>query len=230
MMSRYYGVKIALMDHGGTTFTFDDVERVAISFASSLLESGVSEGAFSSVFSSNSAREVILFFAAQKIGSILVPHNLRLSSEEVIREFGIIKPKLAVLGDGIPKELENVTGQAGIKTLNLNRMRDNLSENISLRDTSLEDTALIIFTGGTTGEPKGAKIPLRALLFNSINTIMDWKLAENDTSLLSYPLFHTGGWNVLTIPLFLAGGKSILTEKIEPKYISDIITRNGVTV
>src|SRR5690606_22450170 len=69
---------------------------------------------------------------------------------------------------------------------------------------------VICYTGGTTGLPKGAILSHGNMTWNSINTVMSWGLDQNDVSILTSPLFHTGGLNVFTLPLIHCGGASIL--------------------
>ena len=67
---------------------------------------------------------------------------------------------------------------------------------------------MMIYTGGTTGKPKGVVLSTYAVNSNAMNTIISWGLTEEDTTINYMPLFHTGGINALSIPILMAGGTS----------------------
>jgi fatty-acyl-CoA synthase len=74
-------------------------------------------------------------------------------------------------------------------------------------DLSYEDPMGIVFTGGTTGLPKGAMITYRQVAYNTLSTIRD--ILPGDVYINHLPLFHVGGLYVYAIPLFILGGKVI---------------------
>ena len=68
-----------------------------------------------------------------------------------------------------------------------------------------QDTAALIFTGGTTGLPKGACVSHGMIAWNTLNTVIH-DLTHNDILLNVFPLFHTGGLFVYTLPQIIFGG------------------------
>ncbi len=141
---------------------------------------------------------IALFFATLKIGGILVPINPNLNDNQISQMITDVEPSLIIDdygGRGEPGKIASCySGNPYSGPYPQNKER----------------AALILFTGGTTGDPKGAIIPVRSMLWNSIITVLSWGLSENDSTLVSLPLYHTGGWNVLTMPLLLVGGKVVL--------------------
>ncbi|WP_040392771.1 AMP-binding protein, partial [Effusibacillus pohliae] len=71
----------------------------------------------------------------------------------------------------------------------------------TVRDThaDMEDPWAIIYTGGTTGTPKGAILSHRAITWNVINTVISWGITEQDVTPVYLPMFHTGGLNALDL-------------------------------
>ena len=86
-----------------------------------------------------------------------------------------------------------------------------------------EDILMLIHTGGTTGTPKSAMISYRAVVCNSISTVMSHNLGPSDTTYLMLPLFHTAAWNSISLGMFLAGGKIILKRRFDVDETYDII-------
>ncbi|MBP7998439.1 MAG: long-chain fatty acid--CoA ligase [Chloroflexi bacterium] len=92
-----------------------------------------------------------------------------------------------------------------------------------------EDVVALIFTGGTTGLPKGAQVTHRMIAWNSLNTIIH-DLHHDDTYLNVFPLFHTGGLFVYTLPNVILGGTTILVRQFDPVQVLNLIEQEQVTV
>lgn len=176
-------------------------------------------------------------FACGKLGAIFVPYNPRLSAEELSYLLKNEEPKVFFYEDVFSSNVEQMKKNAGtLKNYvaiqksskicaDLNYDEIMACDNTPVRcgDLDLEDTYLLIHTGGTTGLPKGAMISHRAVLFNALNNIIDWGLDKDDCIHLLLPLFHTGGWNILTLALLRVGGKLIINKAFDPKLSLKII-------
>jgi fatty-acyl-CoA synthase len=92
------------------------------------------------------------------------------------------------------------------------------------------DTFAILYTSGTTGRPKGAMIPHRQVLWNSINTIASWGLTETDVSPVFTPLFHAGGLFAFLTPLFYVGGRIVMFRSFDLDEILGAILDERCTV
>ncbi len=230
LLSGTFKNRVALADYGGRSYTYSDVDRVARNMATVLSLHGVKKGDRVSVFSPNEALEVILLFACIKLGAILVPHNLRLSEKEIMDEIEISKPSLIIFSSKLESSTILLIKEIQAEKIKLEDLDAELETNFESEGQELENPALILFTGGTTGEPKGAIIPIRLLVFNALNTIVSWKLTADDSTLLVYPLFHTGGWNVLTLPLLFTGGRVTLIEKFKPSQLVKVIAETRGTI
>jgi fatty-acyl-CoA synthase len=92
-----------------------------------------------------------------------------------------------------------------------------------------EDIACLLFTGGTTGLPKGAQISHRQICWNVLNTVIH-DLAHDDTYLCVFPLFHAGGLFAYMSSQVVFGNTSILTRQFDPAQVLELIEREQVTV
>jgi fatty-acyl-CoA synthase len=92
-----------------------------------------------------------------------------------------------------------------------------------------EDIACLIFTGGTTGLPKGAMISHRQICWNVLNTVIH-DLTHNDIYLCVFPLFHAGGLFAYMSSQVVFGNTSVLTRQFNPQQVLELIEREEVTV
>jgi fatty-acyl-CoA synthase len=92
-----------------------------------------------------------------------------------------------------------------------------------------EDIACLIFTGGTTGLPKGAMISHRQICWNVLNTVIH-DLTHDDIYLCVFPLFHCGGLFAYMSSQVVFGNTSILTRQFNPAQVLELIERERVTV
>ena len=92
------------------------------------------------------------------------------------------------------------------------------------------DPCLIIYTGGTTGKPKGVVLTHGNLFWNSVNTILSWGLSSTDVTLTYMPLFHTGGINALSLPLLHCGGTVVIGREFNTEKTIRIINKEKCTI
>lgn len=92
------------------------------------------------------------------------------------------------------------------------------------------DLALLQYTGGTTGIPKGAMITHRNLVANAIQFATWLKLRHDDTHLVVLPLFHIYGMTTSMNAPICSGSTMILVPKFDPSQLLDIIDRHKPTV
>ncbi len=92
-----------------------------------------------------------------------------------------------------------------------------------------EDTACLLFTGGTTGLPKGAMISHRQICWNVLNTVIH-DLTHRDVYLCVFPLFHAGGLFAYVSSQVVFGNTTILTRQFDPVQVLDLIEQERVTV
>ncbi len=158
-----------------------------------------------------------LLFACGLGGYIYVPLNFRLSVEELQNILQDSSPTVLFTDDKYKDFGERIYPS---KTIAINEIIEFQSEEQLSIDSipwSNQDPWLIIYTGGTTGKPKGVVLSFDAVNWNAINTIISWSLEENDCTLNYMPLFHTGGLNALSIPILMVGGTVVVGNKFDPE-------------
>ncbi|MFN2143795.1 MAG: AMP-binding protein, partial [Anaerolineales bacterium] len=100
---------------------------------------------------------------------------------------------------------------------------------VTCESLEMEDIACLLFTGGTTGLPKGAQISHRQICWNVLNTVIH-DIAHDDIYLCVFPLFHTGGLFTYISSQIIFGNTTILTREFKAEQVLSLIEREKVTV
>jgi len=167
------------------------------------------KGSRVAVFAKNHIQLFAVLFACGLRGLIYVPLNWRLSKEELTQILEDATPAILLYEEDshCPLVLE--------KMFSLHVSQHEKEIQPSRQDVDVNDPWLMIYTGGTTGQPKGVVLSFQSVNWNAMNTIISWGLHAQDRTLNYMPMFHTGGLNALCIPLLMAGGTVIIGDKFD---------------
>jgi fatty-acyl-CoA synthase len=239
--------KVALIDAigGGRKISYEEWNSAANRTAHFLRALGIGKGERVAVLAHNGVAYLDLWFACGKLGAILQTLNGRLTPVELGGLIADAAPGVLAYG---PEFLEQVRalragGDLGVRYVALDPAARadpadlGLDEREGLGDSppppvelGWDDPWVLCSTGGTTGLPKGAVLTQGNVTWNSINTVTGWGLTPDDVTVLTAPLFHTGGLNVLTAPLVHIGGTSIVCRGFDADQVFDLIRDAGVTL
>ena len=243
--ARLSAESVAIVDlDADAKYTYGDLDHRANQLANYLRdELGIGKGDRVAFISRNRVELIDGYFATGKLGAIMVPYNARLSVEELTQLMNNEQPKV-LFYEGIngktaaTLEQNQVIGQFVCLDADLNPNQHPVYQTImekasaaavSCPELQMEDTHLIIHTGGTTGLPKGGLLSHRCEIFNSFSEICTWGLRYDDKALILLPLFHTGGWNLLTLPLLHAGGTIYLNRQFDPQKTIELVPQEKLT-
>ncbi|WP_459194043.1 AMP-binding protein [Halosimplex sp. J119] len=197
------------------------------------------------VVSRNRPAYVDLFFATAKTGGVLAPLSHRLAPPELAELLATIDPALVVVEEPFAERIEDAAtageweGDCPILSLPVEGESTWMSYASALPadDGAFEgptvapgDPHLFLHTGGSTGTPKETVVSHEAVVWNSVNTITAWGLRDDDVTPMVFPMFHTGGWNVLTVPLFHMGGQVVIDREFDPGQILGVVDDRSATV
>jgi fatty-acyl-CoA synthase len=218
----------------GNRFTYAQLNERACCLANYLRDQlGVEKGDRISILAHNSIVYLDLLYGTAKIGAIFTPLNWRLTAAELAYIVNDCQPKVLLCGpEFIPllQELRTKLDGSSSKPYLLALDGADIPESISY-DRSIaasspgepvrpslfgDDPYCILYTSGTTGNPKGAVLPHRQVLWNCINSVISWGLTERDVSPVFTPLFHAGGLFAFLTPIFYAGGRIVLARSFDP--------------
>lgn len=197
---------IALIDiHTGERVSYGVLQNRIDRWASFFHAKGFTKGERIAVYSPNKPELFAILFACEQVGLIYVPLNWRLSQAELKGVLDDCKPILTLYDEGFEDSVQQLKMNEAHRLTIVEQVPITTDWTPNVLNQA-EDPWMIIYTGGTTGAPKGVVLSYSAINWNALNTISTWGLTENDVTINYMPLFHTGGLNALSIPLFMAGG------------------------
>ncbi len=231
--------KLFLREHDrNIEWSYSNFNNRTIALANYLVnDKGIKKGDRIAVYSTNNSEYVLLFLACIKIGAILVPLNFRLTPRELDILISDADPKLFIYEKDFAEqtakisELKNSTEQITIESIT-HFITDDLDQTKSSFNNEIadDDIAMILYTSGTTGLPKGAIINHRMLFWNSVNTALRLDLNSMDHTQSYAPFFHTGGWNVLFTPFLHHGASHTLLSKFDANLILKLMEKEKTTL
>lgn len=213
----------------GRWYSYAELDRRARRLAARLCSEGVGKGDRIGIVALNHLAHIDLILAAPKLGFIYTPFNFRLAAAEQRQLVEYVAPKLIIHG----REYREPLGQTACRLLDLDGYEDWLNsgadDDLQLPALAPDDTHMILFTGGSTGLPKGAMLPYRQTFFNAVNTVFSWGLRDTDCAIQATPAFHAAV-NVLATPLLMLGGRVILTPAFEPGQYLQLALQHQATL
>ena len=189
----------------GEWLTYAELDRRATQLAARLHAEGVRRGDRVAILAHNHLAHLDLVLAAPKLGFVYTPLNFRLATPEQRELVAAVDPVLLLHDRAHELKAEAL----GARRLPLSRYASWLgkrAEPLLAPELGPDDIHMILFTGGSTGVPKGAQIPYRQVHGNADATVRSWGLTADDCAIQATPAFHAA-LNVLTTPLLHAGGR-----------------------
>ena len=193
------------------TWTYEQLEKEINKWQCILCTHRIQVGDRVCVLSENNIDTFAILFACGMTGAIFVPINWRLSEQEIQYITLDCQPRLCIYEDSF----EIIVNSLPIEhkwsfTNQLDENKEPIYYNSSWQSST---PWFIIYTGSTTGYPKGAVLTFDSVNWNAINTIISWNLGNEDCTINYMPLFHTGGINALSIPILMVGGTVVIGKK-----------------
>ncbi|MFE9323940.1 long-chain fatty acid--CoA ligase [Nocardia sp. NPDC052278] len=202
--------------------------------AAALADFGVGPGDRVAYLGPNDIATFETLFATMHLGAIFVALNTRLAAPEIAGLLDDADPTVFVVGTdtGIDALARS---SATPRLLHLgeeyeNAITDHTGRTPPAHAVGLDDPALILYTSGTTGRPKGAVLTHGNIVWNTLNQFAHFSLGRDDVSLCSAPLFHVLGLGQITLPTLYAGGTVVVIPKFDPGEFLATIERRRATV
>jgi fatty-acyl-CoA synthase len=175
---------------------------------------------------SNCSEFLEIFFACAKTGAIMVPLNLRLAVPELLYIIKDSEPSTLIYSSEFADKVREIkSANIGIKQY-LRHGGEKLEsdpvladlvnsfsaiEPLEMENVALDDPLFIMYTSGTTGDPKGAVLTHQNILFGAIHSLLGYGIDRTYKSLVVAPLFHIGALAASVTPIIYAGGNIVIS-------------------
>jgi long-chain acyl-CoA synthetase len=220
---------------GDSALTYAELEDRSARLATLLRERGVEPGDRVGVMLPNVLEFPVAYYGVLRAGGVVVPMNVLLKRREIAFYLEDSGAKLLLAWHGFLGDAETGAADAGVDLVAvepeaLAATLAALDPAPGLVDTDEEDTAVILYTSGTTGKPKGAALSHRNLDQNSEIASRTTLLVEaGDVVLGALPLFHTFGQTVGMNASLRVGATLTLVPKFDPGEALATMERDSVT-
>ena len=249
------GNKTALIS-GGRELSYEEFADRSVRLANALRDRGVAKGGTVAYLGENHPSFLETLFACGLLGAVFVPLNTRLAPPEIqfqLQDCGALTlihaGSLAGLaasgaaGTGVVRRIAVADSAEGVLATdgqgtdgpgttaveNFESVLTSGSAEFVDEAVSLDDGAMILYTSGTTGRPKGALLTHGNIVWNCLNVIVDFDFASTDVALMISPMFHVASLDMGVLPTLLKGGTVILEPKFDPRRTLDLIEKHQAT-
>lgn len=234
---------------GDRSLTYGEVDEAARRVAGLLLSWGIQPGDRICLACPNIAEFPILYFGILKAGAVVVPINVLLKADEIAYYLNDSGARAFFCFAGTPELDLGLQGMAGFARASacehfvvVGSAPDVVGESLAqligsaspIDDsvlTSEDQTSVILYTSGTTGQPKGAELTHSNLVLNALGCNRLFKSSEDrpDTMLVCLPLFHSFGATVLMNAGFASGSTLVLVPKFTGEIALTLMQEHDVT-
>jgi malonyl-CoA/methylmalonyl-CoA synthetase len=210
------------------TYTRAQLEARSAAAAHLLRKCGVSVGDRVLFSGAPSTPYLFLYIGALRAGATIVPANTAYTAAELEHLVADSGATVAVVDDparlnGAPLHVVDVRDAIETPT-------GATEEAAALDRARADDLAMIAYTSGTTGRPKGALLSHRNLLASARSIIASWRWTEADGLVLALPLFHLHGLGVGLHGSLLSGGRVLLLPGFKPELVARASARDDATL
>jgi malonyl-CoA/methylmalonyl-CoA synthetase len=212
--------------HGDALLNYGALRHEAARIAALLAQLGVKPGDRVTAQVEKSVPALMLYLGCLWHGAVYMPLNSGYTAAEVAWFIDNAEPSLLIIDPSWVAKLTDLPSALRIETLD-NSGKGSWTDLLgTVANPSLvaprhdpEAPAAMLYTSGTTGKPKGAVIPRRALSSNAAILIDMWRFTDQDVLIHALPIFHVHGLFIATNTLLSAGGSMIFLPKFDAAQV-----------
>jgi long-chain acyl-CoA synthetase len=237
--------------------TYGELDAMSNKVANALVEMGIGHGDKVALSCPNLPDFPVVYYGIMKVGAAVVPLNVLFKPREIAFHLRDSDAKAVFVFEGTPElplakcvkeafdEVESCTefivmtkDPAGVSPFlehhTLTALTLDRSDKFDIYPTHPDDTCAVLYTSGTTGQPKGAELTHLNLMSNVTTTwsthlpVLDFTDGEQKTCLITLPLFHTTGQTVQMNTNLYGGTRCVLLPRFEPQAALETMVREKV--
>lgn len=237
-----YGNEVGVVANDGTEFTYAELGNRIDRLSNVFREWGVEKGDRVALLSPNSHYFIETLYATMQLGALFVPLNFRLQPEEYEYLVNDCEPSVLIADYDYAEKVQHLRNNVGINQwvayeadsiegdwLDYETVISEASdEQLERLDISEDDDATILYTSGTTGDPKGVVHTHRIQHYHALIHAHHVEFEDDDTMLWTSPMFHINGWGHI-YGLTGIGGKHVILRDFGPETVFERINEHDVS-
>jgi long-chain acyl-CoA synthetase len=220
---------------GDLELTYGELDDRSARLATLLREKGLEPGDRVGVMLPNVPEFPVAYYGVLRAGCVVVPMNVLLKRREIAFYLEDSGAKLLLAWHGFLEEARDGAADAGAELVDIEPASfaaslAGLEPAPGLAETAEDDTAVILYTSGTTGKPKGAELTHANLFRNAdVSGRTTSEISQGDVVLGALPLFHSFGQTVSMNASLKVGACLTLVPRFDPGEALATMQRDGVT-
>lgn len=220
---------------GQLSLSYGQLETLAAAFAQRLQAAGVGAGDRVALVAPNAPQMPIAHYAVLRLGAVVVPLSPLLSARELTALFRTAELSAVVVHEAVrePAEQAHAELDPSVPLLVLDQQTlAAASEDLEIQapvERAAEDLAVLLFTSGTTGEPKGVALTHDNVTSNAWMTTRMFSYVAEDVILGALPFFHVFGQTVCLNAPVAVGACISLVPSFQPRAVLQQLAEHGVT-
>ena len=220
----------------GSEWTYAQLNDQANRIATGLIKMGVKPGEHIGLCAPNSADWIIFYFGVLKAGAVAVTLSGVLTGDELARLVNHSKPRLIFAAETKLGDLEQLKHPGGLEKvicpggdLDFQHLLEMGSGSFKALDRDRTDTAAILYTGGTTGMPKGVMLAHEGINFSSYSIAHCERSTEADVALCFLPFNHVFGQMHIMNATILSSGCLELLPAFDMERVLELMASGRLT-
>ncbi|WP_349294597.1 class I adenylate-forming enzyme family protein [Baekduia alba] len=233
--ARRHADRVAIIDET-TSRTHRELATRAWGLAEGLRREGVGAGDRVGVLAQNGAFGAECVMAAAAIGAIAVMYNWRWATPELVFALNQSRPAVVLVDGHHRADLDAAlaTGDVGPTFAVVDERSDYASLLVAgagppALAVDPSAPAVMLYTGGTTGFPKGVLLSHANVMANAFNEIVDTDMRDDDRTLCIAPMFHSASLLCWFMPHMVLGASAVLVRSFDEREVARTIADTGVT-
>ncbi|MBQ7804050.1 AMP-binding protein [Rhodococcus sp. (in: high G+C Gram-positive bacteria)] len=220
---------------GEQRLTYGELRARILAAAQALVDKGVRPGDRVVCWSENRPEVLIALYATARIGAIFTPVGTASRPADVAYIIDDLAAGTLLVSEQTATQSRDIGAAAQPQVLTLAHDLRAESPRLSVSDKRWDpelcaDTeAIVVYTSGTSGHPKGVVLTHGALYANSINTLLGLDITSDDVTLVNTPLSHVAALNTLAVTTLIKGGTVVIDSKFDPARCLQQIDEHNVT-